>query len=411
MYTLEDICALVYIREVRAILRGRFVADSLRGVSANAGIVVDDGVIADVGGFDDLVRDVGTSTVRTYDGILCPALINAHTHLELSALHRERFHHTDFVDWVIKLVDTRASMSSEDMRPDCVHAKQEAEENGTGYFLNVGNDFELNNSLGDNQLFAFEQIGINDSSAEKIFDRSSGLALRKEGTSTALAVHAPYSVSPRLMKAIKSFNNRRGSMTSVHLAETEDEVEFVKSGTGRMMDLLNYRVGKWEFKPSGVSPVKYLDSLGILDQKTLCVHCVCVDEEDVNIIKDRGSAVAVCVRSNLELSGKIPPVGTFLRQGVKILIGTDSRASSPDLNMFAELGAFYSRFHDIMDPRPVFAAATSDAAETIGIGNCYGNIDRGRKASIVYVPFEGKREDVFEYLVSSPDATKVTVEA
>ena len=409
--TLEGVCVLFYIREVRAILRGRYVADSLHGISVDTGIVTDGDVIVAVGSYDDIARDYSTLAVRDFDGILCPALINAHTHLELSAFRKDQFHHSDFVDWVIKLVDTRMSMISVDQRPECLRAKREAEEKGTCYFVNVGNDFELNTSLGNNQLFAFEQIGINDSSAARIFDRSSELASRRNGTPTALAVHAPYSVSPRLMKDIKSFNNRRGAVTSIHLAETADEVEFIRSGSGRIADLLTYRVGNWEFKASGVSPVEHVDSLGLLDDKTLCVHCVHVDDKDIGIMKSRGSAVAVCLRSNMELSGIAPPVGKFLKGGVRILIGTDSKASSPDIDMFAELAGFYAEFHGLMNPARVFGAATSDAAEFLGIEEQYGSIAQGKKASIVYVPFDGRKEDAFEFLVTASNAKMITVES
>ncbi|MCL5021033.1 MAG: amidohydrolase family protein [Bacteroidetes bacterium] len=396
---------------MRAIFRGRFVADSLHGIGVDGAVVIDDGRIVDVGSYKDIARHAGSGTVREYDGILCPALINAHTHLELSALRKNQFRHDDFVDWVIKLVDTRASMLSVDLLPDCSREKREAESKGTCYFVNVGNDFEMNMALGSNQLFEFEQIGINDSVAGKIFERSSGMLSTRNGIPAALAVHAPYSVSPALMKRIKSFNNSRGSITSIHLAETSEEAEFVKSGTGRMADLLNYRVGSWEFEAAGVSPVKYADSLGMLDEKTLCVHCVFLDEDDINIMKKRGSAVAVCVRSNLELSGKTPPVGKFLENGLRVLIGTDSRASSPDIDMFSELAAFYSEFHGVISPEQVFRAATSDAAEFLGIAQDYGSISPGRKASIVYVPFEGRKENVYEYLVSASNDKTIMVES
>lgn len=409
--TLEDISILFYIRKVRVILRGRFVADSLRGVSADEAVVIDDGRISDVGSYKDIARHAAGVAVREYDGILCPALINAHTHLELSALRKDQFRHSDFVDWVIKLVDTRTSMLSVDVFPECSRAKREAESKGTCYFVNVGNDFDLNMSLGSNQLFEFEQIGINDSVAGKIFEKSSRLLSKRNGTPAALAVHAPYSTSPSLMKHIKSFNNSRGSITSIHLAETSDELEFVRSGKGRMAELLDYRVGSWEFKAPGVSPVKYADSLGILDDKTLCVHCVFLGDEDIAIMKERGSAVAVCVRSNIELSGKTPPVGKFVENGLKILIGTDSRASSPDIDMFSELAAFYSEFHGVIDPVRAFRAATSDAAEFLGIANDYGSISEGCRASIVHVPFEGKREDVYEYLVSASNDKTIMVES
>ncbi len=397
--TLEGRSALLYIRSVRAILRGKFVVDSLHGVGVDKGILVSDGTIVDVGDFRNVARHAGGVAVRDYDGILCPALINAHTHLELAAM-RNNMEHADFVDWVIKLVDKRLSMMAVDQFPDCSRAKADAESKGTCYFVNVGNDLELNSRLGANQLLAFEQIGINDSNAEKTFQRASEMLAGKDGVASALAVHAPYSVSPQLMKKIKSFNNGIGAVTSIHLSETSDEVEFVMSGTGRMADLLNYRVGKWEFSAPGVSPVKYVDSLGMLDEKTLCVHCVFINEEDIEIMRKREAAAAVCVRSNLELSGNVPPVGLLAKSGVKILIGTDSRASSPDIDMFGEIAAFYSQFREYMAPEKVFASATSEAAGFLGIGEDYGSISSGKKASIVFVPFEGNERDVFEYLVT-----------
>ena len=373
--------------------------DSLHGVGVDKGILVSDDTIVEVGDFNNVARHAGGAAVHEYDGILCPALINAHTHLELSGI-RNNLNHADFVDWVIKLVDTRLSMMAADQLPECSRAKHEAESRGTCYFVNIGNDLELNSRLGSNQLLAFEQIGINDSNAERVFQRSTEMLAGKNGIASALAVHAPYSVSPVLMKKIKSFNNAIGAVTSIHLSETSDELEFVRSGTGRMADLLNYRVGKWEFSPPGSSPVEYVDSLGLLDGKTLCVHCVFVNERDIGIIRKRGAAVAVCVRSNLELSGGVPPVGRLVEGGVTILIGTDSRASSPDIDMFGELSAFYSQFHEFMPPEKILAAATSDAAEFLGIAKDYGSISSGKKPAIVFVPFDGESKDVFEFLVT-----------
>ena len=385
------------------------MVDSIRGMHSDIGIVVDDGIIIEVGKFSHVAKIAGKGEVREFDGIISPALINAHTHLELSSFRKDQFHHADFVDWVIKLVNARLSMMSVDAGPDCRRAKREAEERGTGYFVNVGNDFELNRSLGDNQLFAFEQIGINESSSEKIFTRSSEIVEATNPALTALAVHAPYSVSPSLMKSIKSFNDRRGSVTSIHLSETEDELEFVMSGKGRMTDLLNQRVGKWRFNPAGVSPVEYVDALGLLDNKTLCVHCVFTNDEDIDVMTKRGNAIAVCVRSNRELSGCVPPVEKFLKKGVKVLIGTDSRASAPDLDMFAEVASFYSEFRGVVTPEQVFRSATYDAAEFLGMTGAFGSISAGTIASLVYVPYGGNREDAFEYLATGAQGKTIKV--
>lgn len=369
-------------------------------VATDQGIVLEKGVISDVGKFQEVkMRTIGARVIEL-DGILCPSLINAHTHLELSPFRQ--IHHTDFVEWVLHLVASRFSRQYEDLLPECLKAKCEAENSGTSYFVNVGNDLELNRSLGKNQLLQFEQIGINDSAAESIFVKARSLIAERDGASTVLAIHAPYSTSASLMKKIKAFNKERGAITSIHLAETADEVKFIGTGEGRIKDLLNARLGEgnWSFNVTGLSPVEYIDSIGILDERTLCVHCVFVSDKDLEILKKRKCGIVVCVRSNRNLSGSAPDVSKFLKHGIKVLLGTDSKASSPDLDMFTEMSAFYSEFHDVCNPSDVFRMATTDAAEFLGIGNLYGSIAPGMTASLVYAPFSGKAEDALEFLVA-----------
>jgi cytosine/adenosine deaminase-related metal-dependent hydrolase len=383
---------------VRAILRGRLAIKSHDDIGVDTGIVVQDDTIIDVDKFSEVARREGNTPVRDFDGIILPGLINAHTHLELSAFRN--FPHKDFVDWVLKLMDARTSLMGQDLHHESLNAKREAEECGTAYFVNVGNDYNLNLSFGNNQLFQFEQIGINNSSAEKIFDRSLPFINRQKGVKTALAIHAPYSVSPTLMKKIKAHNNSRGAITSIHLAEIPEEIEFIRTGKGRMVDLLNARVGNWRFDATNLSPVEYVDSLGILDNRTLCVHCVFVDENDLKLLAERGSAVAFCVRSNRELSAKTPDLEKFLKHRIRILLGTDSRASSPDIDMFSEVAAFYNEYHDVATPGGIFRMVTSDAADFFGIKNRYGTMARGMSASLVHIPFDGKAGDAFEFLVT-----------
>jgi cytosine/adenosine deaminase-related metal-dependent hydrolase len=397
---------------VKVILRSRiFLANSQR-VTTDAGIVLENGLILDVGKYEEVKAGTVDAHFVEYDGILCPALINAHTHLELSPFKSARLDSsagtggkapsTDFVGWVLHLVAERFSRQYDDLSLECSRAKSEAERLGTSYFVNVGNDFGINGKLGKNQLFQFEQIGINDAVAESIFQKALSHVSGGNGTAISLAIHAPYSTSPSLMKKIKTYNNDRGSITSLHLAETEDEVEFIMSGKGRMVDLLNARLGagNWSFKGTGLSPVEYVESLGLLDEKTLCVHCVFAGEKDLKILKKRRCGVAICVRSNRDLTGSIPDISKFVKNGVKILLGTDSKASSPDLDMFAEMSAFYEESHRFLDPSDVLRMATTDASDFLGVSDRYGEIAPGKISPVVHVPFAGKAEDAFEFLVT-----------
>ena len=251
-----------------------------------------------------------------------------------------------------------------------------------------------------------------------MFQRSLSVVGERNGEpESALAIHSPYSVSPALMKKIKGYNNKNGAVTSIHLAETQDELEFVRTGKGRIADLLDARVGKWKFDAQECSPVKYVGSLGILDNRTLCVHCNFVNDDDLTMLAESGSAVAFCVRSNRELSGKTPDLKRFLslrdsdgKRGIKVLIGTDSKASPPDIDMFSEMSEFYRLYHDVVNPADVLRMATSDAAEFFGLSGHYGKIGHGTSASLVYSPYDGKPEDALEFLLTDGNANARMVE-
>ena len=100
------------------------------------------------------------------------------------------------------------------------------------------------------------------------------------------SAHAPYTVSAKLIKEIKKYCTLKKGVFTIHCAESEEEVEFLKTGSGGLAELLKER-GRLSkgFTPPGLSPVEYLHALGVLDESTLLVHCVCVSERDVEHIK------------------------------------------------------------------------------------------------------------------------------
>ena len=203
------------------------------------------------------------------------------------------------------------------------------------------------------------------------------------------------------MKKIKAYNNSRGSITSIHLAEIPDEVEFIRTGKGRMVDLLNARVENWRFDATNLSPVEYVDSLGILDERTLCVHCIFVDDNDMKLIAQRGSAVAFCVRSNRELSGSDSGFKKILEASA--LEFCWERIAEQALRIST---CFWKPPHFIMSTmmwsaRQIFFAWQHRTRLTFSdIEDHYGKIASGMSASLVHVPFDGKAGDAFEFLVT-----------
>src|SRR4029453_9354945 len=125
---------------------------------------------------------------------------------------------------------------------------------------------------------------------------------------------------------------------SGHLAESREEVEFIRSGTGPWRTLLE-ELGSWDasWAAPGGTPVEFLDGCGFLDSRLLAVHGVQMTRGDLARLAERGVTLVTCPRSNAHTGAGEPPVADFYASGVRVAIGTDSLASTPDLNVFSEL--------------------------------------------------------------------------
>src|SRR4029434_9564630 len=155
----------------------------------------------------------------------------------------------------------------------------------------------------------------------------------------SLAPHAPYSVSPALFAAIRAdLDAHSGQVTSVHLSESPEEMEFIRRGSGPCRQLLE-ELAVWTdaWVSPGTSPVEYLEQIGFLDRRVLAVHGVQFDGDDLGRLRARDMTIVSCPRSNQYVGVGAPPLEAFYAMNVNVALGTDSLASAPDLNMFAEL--------------------------------------------------------------------------
>jgi cytosine/adenosine deaminase-related metal-dependent hydrolase len=217
----------------------------------------------------------------------------------------------------------------------------------------------------------------------------------------SLAAHAPYSVSPALFAAIRrevSAGSHR--VTSVHLGESAQEVEFLRHGTGPARVMLE-RLGVWTdaWRPPGVSPVAYLDDLGFLDARTLVVHGVQFDADDLARLEAIGATLVSCPRSNAYVGAGSPPLDAFYESGVDVAFGTDSLTSVADLNMFNEL-AEARRIAPRVAARRLLESATLAGARGLGFEREFGSIEVGKRAAFAAVRLPARPvSDVEEYLV------------
>ena len=340
--------------------------------------------------------------------VILPSLVNAHTHLELSALRHSVSPADSMPTWTRALLSLVARTGLDDGAIPA--ALREACASGTGLVGDIANTsisvWPLAESGLDAVIFR-ELIGFDEAQPEERVARERAMLTELEGQlarhsggsgiELGLSAHAPYSVSPGLFRAIQGGASARP--VCLHLAESREELEFLRYGTGPWREVLEER-GRWdgEWRPFDRGPVAYIERWGWLTPRTIAVHGVHLTDDELRGLAEAGVTLVTCPRSNQWTGAGVPPVERFYASGVRVAVGTDSLASAPDLNMFAEL-AELRRLAPGVPASDLLQSATRGGADALGRPG-RGAIDVGMEASLISVACAGEVDDVEEYLVS-----------
>jgi cytosine/adenosine deaminase-related metal-dependent hydrolase len=357
-----------------------------------------------------------------------PALVNAHTHLELSYLRGKVAKTKQFLDWIRTIMATRrqyADAADPRILDAARAAIAEARASGTGLVGDISNTLVtvglLREAAMPAQVF-YELLRFNATEAESMArgarvkadaaaserQRRGPFGSAEPDIRVSLAPHAPYSVSPALFTAIRAdLDAHPGHVTSVHLGESPEEIEFIKRGTGPWRVLLE-ELGVWTdaWEPPGLSPVEYLEHMGFLDRRVLAVHGVQFDGDDLDRLRAREMTIVSCPRSNQHVGVGAPPLEAFYAMNVKVAFGTDSLASAPDLNVFSEV-AEARRLAPRVPARALLESATRQGAAALGFGE-FGTIEPGKRARLIAVRVPAGADDVEEYLVGGIDPSAIS---
>jgi cytosine/adenosine deaminase-related metal-dependent hydrolase len=342
---------------------------------------------------DGPLKDLG-------DGVLAPGLVNAHCHLELSHLAGRLPAGTGFVPWVEALVAERGRDEPEPVRARAREGIRALEESGTVAVGDVSNALGHLDLLQDSRLHAvvfFELLAWDPGRSEATLQAAEArLAGGSNGrVRVRLAAHAPHSVSPPLLEGLR----QRGGPASIHLAESAAETAFLSAGGGDWAAFLERRgLGRVPFRAPGLSPVRYLDSLGVLRPGLVAAHCVRVDAADRALLARRGVNVALCPRSNRNLGVGLPPLPELLADGVRLCLGTDSLASAESLDLLED-AALLHRTYPQVDPAALVHMATAGGAAALGFGEL-GTLAAGQRAEMAFAAAPAGLSDACAYLVS-----------
>jgi cytosine/adenosine deaminase-related metal-dependent hydrolase len=381
-------------------------------------VVVHEGRIAAVGRRKDVVKTHPSAEVRDLgDAVIIPGLVNAHTHVELSWGGGAAPAGGSFGSWLDDFVARRAEVDDEAAKEAARKAIEGMTARGTVAVGDIANGAWAAPLLARSGLrgCAFHEVfGFRSADAESLVERAAAtleaidadeaVAAARGRLVAILTPHAAYSTSAPLLKALGGRAAASGELLSIHLAESEDEVQFLRDGTGFFREFLARR-GTWDdgWKAPGLTPAEYLDRLGVLSPRTLAVHCVHVDHQDLTRLQARGVTVVTCPRSNQRLGVGKAPVPKLLASGIPVALGTDSMATAPDIDMFNEVAALRQE-HPGLAPAAALRIATLNGATALGLGRDLGSIDVGKLASLAVVQLADTKDDPLEAVTWSSES-------
>ncbi len=184
--------------------------------------------------------------------------------------------------------------------------------------------------------------------------------------------HSPLTCSQETLQKAYEINARFGAPLQIHLCETQEEPPEIKGRTG-------------------LRPAFYLESLGLLNSTLIAAHAIHLDEEEIDLLAERGVKIAHCPESNMKLGSGIAAVAKLLKKGVTVGLGTDGCASNNDLDLFGEMdtAAKLAKVAELdptcLDAMTALKMATIEGARVIGLEDEIGTIETGKKADIIIV--------------------------
>jgi cytosine/adenosine deaminase-related metal-dependent hydrolase len=326
--------------------------------------------------------------------LLMPGLVNAHCHLELTAM-RGFLEDLDFRRWIIRLTGARRAVLDRDALLDSArYGLAEGVRAGITTYADTcdsGVVVQAMREAGVRGVMYQEVFGPDPAQCEQsmagLRDRVAGLRyLETPLVRVGISPHAPYTVSDDLFRAATALAREQHLPMAIHIAESELERAYVVEGSGAFADGLRRR--DIAVSPRAESPIQLLASLGVLDVAPLLIHCVRVDERDIKTIADARAPVAHCPVSNAKLGHGIAPLDELLAAGVVVGLGSDSMASNNRmdlleearialLNQRARIGSW-----ETPEALDVLEMATIGGAHALGLGAAIGTLEPGKQADL-----------------------------
>ena len=348
------------------------------------------------------VQDLG-------DSIILPGLVNAHSHLELTAMRGYlEDEETNFFSWLRKLTFARLNlMTEDDIEVSALWGACEAARAGVTAVGDASDAGQVSmkalQSIGLRGVVFQESFGPDANLAKENFATLQAkvdqlLAIQTELVRVGVSPHSPYTVSGPQLELIADFALKEKLPLMIHAAESAAEESLIKDGTGLFAEGLLKRKIDWDIP--GMSPIQYLQKRGILKTKALLAHCIRVDQHDLEAISANGASIAHCPKSNAKLGHGFARLSAFLQNGINVGIGSDSVASNNTCDILEEtrFAALLSRAvvsghnnQSRISNTELLRMATSGGAKCLGLA-ASGSLEIGANADCIAVSIDGTHQ-------------------
>jgi cytosine/adenosine deaminase-related metal-dependent hydrolase len=363
-------------------LKARYVFPARGEPIADGAVMIAGGRIVRVGKADGraALEDLGNVA-------LLPGFVNAHTHLDLSQLDRPLgTPGNGMAAWIRQVIEFRRG--SEGSRASAVErGLRESIAGGVttlGDIVQPGGEWPSGAGPFPDATRFLELIAPTAARVAPVLEVARRHLDCAGATHVGLSPHAPYTVHPDLLAAAIGLSAQHGIPLAFHLAESPEELQLLESAGGPIRELLE-ELGGWE--PPLVRPgTRSLDYLRKLcgAHRALVIHGNYLDAEEIALLGKQAARMAVvyCPRTHARFGHRRYPLQAFLAAGATVAVGTDSRASSPDLSVLAEL-RFVARAYPEIGRDVVLELGTLRAARALGLDADRGSLEPGKLADIV----------------------------
>ena len=327
------------------------------------------------------------------EAIILPGLVNTHTHLELTAMRGYlENEESDFFAWLRKLTIARLErLTPDDILVSATWGACEAVRAGITCVADASDSAMMS-------IHALREVGLRGvvyqesfgpdpklvaENFEKLKTKIAELrALETDLVRVGVSPHAPYTVCGPQLELIARFAMDEGLSVMMHAAESEAEDLFVREGCGPFAEGLAKRSIEWNAPK--LSSIQYLKQIGLLETQPLLAHCIRVDDDDIETLRETGTSVAHCPKSNAKLGHGRAPFAKFLEKGISVGLGSDSVASNNTCDILEE-----ARFATLL-ARAAGTAVTADQALATATFN--NALVEGAQADLAVVSLTGAHQ-------------------